>query len=331
MSIFLREMEWDSTPPKVESEKQGQELSESNISKTSMVESQRQSQEFGESNIPKANGHQGQPPLVEDIPRRHGHLENSKASFSKCHIDLDYLQKIGMVTPNLGNNQIIEEYRYIKRPLLATAFKGDKDANPSGNNNVIVVTSTLPGEGKTFTSLNLAMSVAMEKDKTVLLVDADLEQTGLTQLLDLSRRIGLSHYLMDPSLELGQLLLKSENVPKLTLLPSGAARRDSAEILGSKKMDRLIEELSWRYSDRIIIVDAPPLLASSSASILAQLAGQTIMVVASGQTSTGSLDEALTKLDGDQNVRLILNKAQYSWKSGHYAYGDYGYKKSNVK
>jgi len=313
MSIFLREMEWDNTPRKVE------------------VESEKQSQEFSDSNISKANGHQGQPSFVEDIPRRHGNLEDSKASFSKCNIDLDYLQKIGMVTPNLGNNQIIEEYRYIKRPLLATAFNGDKDAKSSRNKNVIVVTSTLPGEGKTFTSLNLAMSVAMEKDKTVLLVDADLEQTGLTQLLDLSRRIGLSHYLTDPNLELGPLLLKSENVPKLTILPSGAARRDAAEILGSKRMDRLIEELSWRYSDRIIIVDAPPLLASSSASILAQLAGQTIMVVASGQTSSESLDEALTKLDGDQNVRMILNKAQYSWKSGHYAYGDYGYNKSDSK
>jgi len=313
MSIFLKEMEWDSTLPR--------------------VEPQDRSQGFDDSSITRTINHKKpkQPLITETQNGLEENQDSSIASFSRFNINLAYLEEMGMVTPNLGNNQIIEEYRYIKRPILATAFDTDEETGSSKNKNVVVVTSTLPGEGKTFTSLNLAMSVAMEKDKTVLLVDADLEQTGLTQLLDLSRRIGLSDYLMEPGFFLDRCLLKTENVSKLTILPSGASRRDAAEILASKRMQHLVQELSWRYSDRLIIIDAPPLLASSSASILTQLAGQTIMVVASCQTSTESLDEALTKFDNDQNVRLILNKAQYSWKNGHYAYGYYGYKKSDEK
>ena len=311
MSIFLKEMESDTKPPWVEHQDKGQE--------------------FDDSSINRVNGYK-RPKQRLDMQREadlQDTLDSSTASFSKFNMDLECLQNIGMVTPNLGNNQIIEEYRYIKRPILAAALDTDEETESAKNKNVVVVTSTLPGEGKTFTSLNLAISVAMEKDRTVLLVDADLEQTGLTQLLDLPRRIGLSDYLTDNGLALSRLLLKTENVPKLTILPSGASRRDAAEILASKKMQHLIQELSWRYSDRLIIVDAPPLLASSSASILAQLAGQTIMVVASSQTSTEGLDEALGKLGSDQNVKLILNKAQYSWKRGHYAYGYYGYKKTD--
>ncbi len=311
MSIFLKEMEWEIQSPK--------------------AQPRNKRQEFDDSVITEIHGHKEQPLIVENNTPRCDEVDPSGTSFSRFRIDLEYLQKIGMVTPNLGNNQIIEEYRYIKRPLLAAAFDSVEETDTPTNKNVIVVTSTLPGEGKTFTSLNLAMSVAMEKDKTVLLVDADLEQVGLTQLLNLQRRIGLSNYLADPGLALSQFLLKSENVPKMSFLPSGASRRDAAEILASQRMQHLIQELAWRYSDRLIIVDAPPLLASSSASILTQLAGQTIMVVASNQTPTESLDEALTKLDSDQNVRLVLNKAQYSWKRGHYAYGYYGYKKSDTE
>lgn len=311
MSIFLKQMEWEATRSRAEPEKSDQD--------------------FDDPRVTKINVHRKSQAIVENKTNQPDNLENPKASFSKFNIDLEHLEKMGMVTPNLGNNQIIEEYRYIKRPILASAFESGEEIDSSVNKNVVVVTSTLPGEGKTFTSLNLAMSVAMEKDKTVLLVDADLEQTGLTQLLDLPRRIGLSEYLTDPDLSLGQLMLKSEIVPKMAILPSGASRRDAAEILASKRMQRLIQELSWRYSDRLIIVDAPPLLASSSASILTQLAGQTIMAVASSQTSTEGLNEALSKLGSDQNVRLILNKAQYSWKSGHYAYGYYGYNKSDEK
>lgn len=257
--------------------------------------------------------------------------QQTQTRFAGFNLDLSRLQKMGMVTPNLGNNQIIEEYRYIKRPLLASAFDSSEESGSSRNKNVIVVTSTLPGEGKTFTSLNLAMSVAMEKDKTVLLVDADMEQTGLTRLLDISRKKGLSDYLTTPDLSLDKLMLKSENVPKLTILPSGQSRRDAAEILASVRMRNLVEDLSSRYSDRLIIIDSPPLLASSSASILTRLGGQTILVVASSQTSSDGLEEALSKLDSEQRVRLILNKAQYSWKRGHYAYGYYGYKKPGAE
>jgi exopolysaccharide/PEP-CTERM locus tyrosine autokinase len=313
MNIFTKEMEWDLAIPRIGGQKRVQEFDDPGIHL-----------------VKEPNNHQERP-VNGNNAGQHANNNSMWPGFSRFNLDLARLEKSGMVTPNLGNNQIIEEYRYIKRPILATAFDINEETESPGNQNVVVVTSTLPGEGKTFSSLNLAMSVAMEKDKTVLLVDADLEQTGLTQLLDLSRKTGLSDYLTNPDLSLDGLMLKSENVPKLTILPSGESRRDAAEILASERMRYLVQELAWRYSDRLIIIDAPPLLASSSASILTHLAGQTIMVVASSETSTDSLDEALTKLDSDQKVRLILNKAQYSWKRGHYSYGDYGYKNPDTK
>ncbi len=235
-------------------------------------------------------------------------------------LNLERLANLGMVTPDYTNDRIIEEYRYIKRPILTSAFDFS-DTDPRAN--VLIVTSSLPGEGKTFNSINLAMSVAMEKNRRVLLVDGDLERAGLSRTLGISSRQGLGDFLARQGAVIDDWIIRVAGVERLSILPAGPTRRDAVELLSSDRMSKLIDELAVRYPDRLIIIDTPPLLSSASAGILSELAGQVILVVAAEETSGLSLEEALTKLPKDKSVRLILNKYQPDPGQDPYMYGYY--------
>jgi len=247
---------------------------------------------------------------------------SSKQSPNRVELDLTRLERMGFLTPESGRGQLNEEIRHVKRPLLINAFRSG-DAYQASN--LIMVTSARPGEGKTFTSINLAMSIAKERDKTVLLVDADVARPSVSRTLGLQPKLpGLVEYLVDDSLALSDILLKT-NVPNLRVLPAGRSHIHSTELLASDAMRQLVTELSQRYSDRIVIIDSPPLLATSEAAILASLVGQVVMVVESEKTSRQEVNDALGLLDQSKMIGLVLNKARPMFTSDYYGYyGGYG-------
>lgn len=231
----------------------------------------------------------------------------------------------GVISPGTESSRTAEEFRVIKRPLLQRAFTQRHE--PGDHPNVLVVTSSVAGEGKTFTSLNLAVSIAMELDRTVLLVDADLANPGLSRLLKVRDRPGLTERLLDDRLDLKSLLLRT-NVPKLTLLPAGLRHRRSTELLASNVMRGLLDELANRYPDRIVLFDSPPLLATTEASVLANQAGQICIVVESGTTPQFLVKEAVGVLQYPDRVSLVLNKTKrdlFLGQDGYYGYR-YGYR-----
>jgi receptor protein-tyrosine kinase len=239
-----------------------------------------------------------------------------------CDINLARLRLAGMITPDDVKSQIAEEFRIIKRPLIMNAFQGSTAA--THNRNLIMVTSSFPGEGKSFCSINLAMSIAMEMDHRVLLVDADVAKPSLPGFLGLEADRGLLDVLLDSSLGLSDVMIKT-NVEKLTLLPAGRGHRHSTEILASEAMNRLLQDLASRYRDRIIIFDSPPLLATTESRVLAGRVGQIVMVVESDKTTQEALREALQQIESCELISLLLNKSNSSSGTDYYGYvGGYG-------
>lgn len=240
----------------------------------------------------------------------------------RISIDLAQLAAAGLVTPDAPRSQIADEFRIIKRPLLANAQR--RSAGPGPNPNMIMVTSALPGEGKTFSAVNLAMSLAMELDSTVLLVDADVANPTLPSVLRFSSSKGLMNVLTDPAIRLPDVLLRT-NVPKLSILPAGAPHRRATELLASEAMERLIADVANRYADRIVIFDAPPLLPTTESRVLATHMGQIVVVVEADKTTHSALKQALATIESCPIVMTMLNKATRSDVGSYYGYRGYGY------
>ena len=237
------------------------------------------------------------------------------------NIDIGRLRAQGYLTPDGERTRVAEEFRIIKRPLLDNAF--GKSAALVEHGNLIMVTSAVPGEGKTYTAMNLAMSIAMEMDKTVLLVDADAGRARLHDLLGTPLGPGLMDLLIDESLDVGDVMLRT-NIPKLRVIPVGQFHAHSTELLASDNMRRLVRELETRYTDRVIIFDSPPILATSDTVVLSGLAGQVVFVVEAGHTPQGHVKDALGLLDSTKPVGLVLNKVRKTAGSSYYGYGSYG-------
>lgn len=234
-------------------------------------------------------------------------------------INLGRLKSGGLVTPDAERTEIAEEFRLIKRPLLTNAFGQGAESIPRGN--MIMVTSSMPGEGKTFCTINLALSIAMEMDRTVLLVDADVAKPKLLQYLGVRAEKGLLDVLRSGSLNLPDVLLRT-NIEKLTILPAGKSYKHATELLASDAMNGLIEDMASRYSDRVVIFDSPPLLATSEASVLASHMGQIVMVVEADKTPQAAVREALGQIeDSGAVISMLLNKTTGPKGGGYYGYG----------
>ena len=236
-------------------------------------------------------------------------------------LDLDRLKAIGMITPDAPRSQVADEFRVVKRPLLANAT--GKGATRVENGNLIMVTSALPGEGKSFTAINLAMSIAMELDHTVLLVDADVARPSLLKTLGLPATKGLLDVLVEDSLDLRGVLLKTD-VEKLTILPAGTQHPRATELLASEAMNRLLEDMGHRYSDRIIIFDSPPLLVTTESRVLATHMGQVVVVVEAQRTQQSAVKQALSTIEACPVKMMMLNKGRSASGTDTYGYG-YGY------
>jgi exopolysaccharide/PEP-CTERM locus tyrosine autokinase len=218
-------------------------------------------------------------------------------------INLVRMRQRGMVTHESGRTSVAEDFRIVKRHLLNDARAG---AIPHAN--LVVVTSALPGEGKTYCAVNLAMSISMEKDARALL-----------KVLGLQAERGLMNVLLDGSVELSDVILRT-NVPSLTLLPAGPASRHATELLASRNMSRLLEELASRYPDRIIVFDSPPLLLTTEASVLVSQMGQVVMVVEAETTTQAAVQTALQRIEHCRHVNLIYNKSRAFPGAQYYGY-----------
>ena len=240
----------------------------------------------------------------------------------RVEIDWARLAELGFVTPSDVNTKTIEEYRNIKRPLVYNAFGAGSVG--IARSNLILVTSSVPGEGKTFTAINLALSIANERDKKVLLIDADVARPSVSKALGIysPSRPGLIDYLEDENIDYSEIEL-STNMPGLRIIPAGKLHKYSTELLSSNKMALFAEELSNRYPDRIVIFDSPPLLAATQGEVLAKLVGQVVLVVEAEKTLQSMVMESVSKMAVCDVVLLVFNKTLISLSDGYY-YG-YGY------
>lgn len=234
-------------------------------------------------------------------------------------MDFSVLEQQGYVTPSKTKSEIAEEFRLIKRPLLRNT--SSRVAAPVENANMIMVASSIPGEGKTFTALNLALSIVAERERTVLLVDCDVVNPSLSRLLGMGDRQGIIDVLSNRYASFNDVIYKTD-IDRLRFVPAGHLNEYSTELLASDKMEALADEISKRYSDRIIIFDSPPLLITSQAAVLSHLMGQIVVVVEAGKTPQSVVNESLSLFDKDETVGLVLNKSRRSSLGGYY-YGSY--------
>ena len=205
-----------------------------------------------------------------------------------------------------GNSVLTDEYRLIKQPLLKKAANTGSPENPRGN--LVMVASALAGEGKTFSSVNLSLSMAKERDWQVMLVDVDCRNPQLSELLGVSEEPGIMDVLRDPSIELESVVMPT-NIEGLSVLPVGNADNHSAEYLASSRMESLCERLTAAAHHQIVVFDSSPLLLTPEPSILSSQVGQVVLVVLANATPQQAVLDAIAKLDADTAIGLILNKA----------------------
>jgi exopolysaccharide/PEP-CTERM locus tyrosine autokinase len=234
----------------------------------------------------------------------------------RVELDLIKLRSMGFVTPESGATKIADEFRVIKRPIIRNALGLDGSRIKHGN--LVMVTSALPREGKTFTSVNLALSIAMEFNSTVLLVDGDVAHPTLPSLLGSPPSPGLLD-LLTSGASVGDALVKT-NIERLSLLPAGSRHPRATELLASAHMGALLAELSERYRDRIIVFDSPPLLATTEARVMAMHMGQIVMVVAADQTTQHAVSQALATIESCEVVLMLLNKCSQTEVGSYYGY-----------
>ncbi|KGJ95967.1 XrtA-associated tyrosine autokinase [Thalassotalea sp. ND16A] len=248
-------------------------------------------------------------------------------------IDLELLKRNQFLIPQAKfehneeckeQSALREECRQIKRKLLNNAFGAT--SKTLDYSNLIMITSSQKNEGKTFISINLALSIALEQDKTVLLVDADVLKPSIPLELGFNNKPGLIDYLNGDMDSIADIIYET-NINNLKILPAGKSHHLANELLASEKMTLLCEELSTRYSDRLVIFDTPPLLGVNETSLLAQLMGQALIVVEENKSSIHEIQQANELLPEHLAKGLVLNKAIHSQqeKYGYYGYG-YGHK-----
>ena len=236
-------------------------------------------------------------------------------------INHNQLRSRGLLPGLDEERRIAAEYRQIKRPLVAAALARGAPALPNGR--VIMVASALPNEGKTFTCLNLALSLALEKDTTTLLVDGDFAKAHLSSVLGVRDEPGLMDALQDETRDIGSVILPT-TVRGLNFLPAGRGADTATELLASTRMEKLVADLLRADPNRIVLFDSPPLLLTTESRALAGVAGQVAMVVRAEFTTQQAVTDALKFVGEGKPIGLILNQCRSNPSHGYYAYGEYG-------
>ncbi len=234
-------------------------------------------------------------------------------------LDRGRLASFGIAIPSSARSRTVEEFRLVKRNLMAAWSQNDLIGDRQSGR-IIMITSARPGEGKTFTSINLALAFASERDVKALLVDVDTQHPGLPKIFGIPGEKGIVDVLAG-DLELSEVLIQT-NLPNLMLLPAGRGGPHVPELLSSREMGALLVELTQRLPDRFIIIDTPPCMASSDAAALAPLVGQIVFVVEAHSTQQAEVEAALSMLSACPQISLLLNKSD-TLASEHF--GSYGY------
>jgi len=266
----------------------------------------------------------------KSVPAVEGTVQDDTAKASPAYsahtleIDKNSLEERGYLIDSGSRKSIKDEFRQIKRKLLNNAFGAA--SKTLTNSNLIMVSSSKPNEGKTFVSINLALSIALEQDKTVLLVDADVLRPSINRELGVGNTAGLIEYLLGEEESISEIIYNT-NIDKLKVIPAGEPHHLSNELLASDKMQALTTELAARYPDRVVIFDCPPLIGVTETLVLANLMGQALLVVEESKTPIADIQQATEHLNDDIALGLVVNKAIKSHKDmyGYYGYG-YGVK-----
>jgi protein-tyrosine kinase len=227
-------------------------------------------------------------------------------------IDEAALTRAGLIDWGQPENRVSEEFRIVQNELLQQQFTG-------AGQNIIMITSALPGEGKSFTALNLSAGIAQQGRRRVLLVDADYKAGALGHLLAPSDVPGLFDIAGGSQTDIGKLILHTA-IENLDFLPVGHGPGGHSELMSSRQMGDLVLEIGRRYSERLIILDAPPCLKSSAPNTLAGIVGRVVLIVEANTTQEGDVNAAIELLHGCPNLSLVLNKIPL-W-SGH-SFGSY--------
>ena len=260
-------------------------------------------------------------PTVERLQEQRHAVRRNAAEGDVAHVDLDALMRAGLLpSQDEASGRLSNEVRRAKLPLLNNAT--GKSAKVPEFADRIVVTSAVPGEGKTFTAINLALSLAREPDFEVVLLDADIPKSDVTRTFGLQGYPGLMDILADESRRAADVILRTD-VPNLFLVPAGQRNPLAAELFGGRRMSQVLEDLGANSKQRLLVFDSSPLLATPEARVLASQMGQVVVVVGAGHTRRYELKSALEGLGDSQYVGLILNKSRLPAIENPY-YGYYG-------
>ena len=205
---------------------------------------------------------------------------------------------------------VAEQFRKLRTYLFRPSLQ-----NPP---KTILVTSAFSGEGKSLIAINLAICIAIELQSYALLVDCDLRNPTLSRWFGLNESKGLSDYLLGQA-EIPELLVKTQ-VDKLSLLCGGSSQENPVELIGSKKMEALVEELKSRYSDRYIIIDSSPVLATTEPNVLDKMIDGILLVVRAGETPRESVQQAVKLLQTEKIIGVVLNDMDFKSSALHSRY-----------
>jgi protein-tyrosine kinase len=236
-------------------------------------------------------------------------------------IETASLERAGMFDWSQGRSRIAEEFRLAHRQLLRAAFAPSAER---GVANLVMVTSARPGEGKTFTALNLAGSVASQADHDVLLIDVDFKRESICKALGLADAAGVLDLAANPSLDPAEVILRTE-MEHLSILPVGRERSRNSELVAGRDMTQVIQRLGRQYSNRLLILDATPCLSTSDPAAIAPAVGQILFVIEAERTQRDEVEASLDLIQTCPSILLLLNKMQVSNRYTFGAYSNYYY------
>ena len=244
-------------------------------------------------------------------------VTESRRATRVVHVDQDALRAAELLPAPEESRLLAHEYRQIKRPLLSNAFGRGSPQLPKGR--VILVASALPGDGKTFTSINLALSMAREKDVRVLLVDADVAKPHVSRMLGVAEEPGLLDVLRDEKLDIESVVLRTD-VDGLEILPAGHGSDTATELLASNRMETIVAQLTSRDPNRVVLFDSPPLLLTSESRVLCATAGQAVLVVNANSTPQQAVFDAIAHIGEGRYIGLVLNQCEPQSQDNYYHY-----------
>lgn len=252
-------------------------------------------------------------PLAHAVP----HVEREAEPVRTLSFDRKALVAVGVWPAEAAARRLGDEFRVVKRGILA---QFQRAPGPAALRRVVAVASALPGEGKTFSSFHLAMSLALERDTNVLLVDGDVNRPTLTRALGLDGKPGLLDFLESPATSLADVLYRTE-VERLWFVPAGTSHATPAEVLGSARMRLFLDEAAARVGGLAVVLDSPPLLPTVESRAIVDAADQTLLVVKANSTPQAAILQALEYLGTERPVQLMLNQRRETRIDQYYYYG----------